>query len=494
MRESMRKISIREKCWAALLCLMASAVLLLLCSQCSPLYPINVWVDANCIFTVGRVMKEGAVLYRDIYEQKGPMLYLIHAVSACISDSSFLGVYVMEVISFAAALYAACILVMRRANMLMAVGSCVLIGASLLISRAFSFGDSAEEFCLPYLMGALTISFCQYGESDGPMRPRALFVCGLCAGMVAMIKFTILGLFVGLCLAEGIMALRSGGFARAIRSAAVFLAGMLMPAAAWCAYFAWHGALKDFYQSYLYNNIFLYNAEARSLIDMAYSVYVTMRGNPIWVFAAAAGMLALLADRREKWQLRLAVLAMAAGAFAAVFCLGNIWPYYPLVLGVFAFAGLGTACSFAERWLKTKALRRASCAGMCALALAAAVLLSPNAYLRGVPKEELAQTKLAAHIGEDDTLLQYNYLDDGLYLTADALPQQKYFVRLNVDFAEMYLELDRYLDEAVVDYVLTSWRLLPEQFNRYQLVAQEYGYDDNGRLNKPLYLYGRVEE
>lgn len=88
----------------AALCLLASCVLLLLCSQCSPLYPTNVWVDANCLLTVGRVMKEGGVLYRDIYEQKGPTLYLINMLAACISDTSFLGVYVMEVISFAATL------------------------------------------------------------------------------------------------------------------------------------------------------------------------------------------------------------------------------------------------------------------------------------------------------------------------------------------------------------------------------------------------------
>ena len=82
----------------AAVCLLASAVLLLLCSQCSPLYPTNVWVDANCLLTVGRVMKDGGVLYRDIYEQKGPTLYLINMLAAYIADTSFLGVYVMEVL------------------------------------------------------------------------------------------------------------------------------------------------------------------------------------------------------------------------------------------------------------------------------------------------------------------------------------------------------------------------------------------------------------
>ena len=202
-------------------------------------------------------------------------------------------------------------------------------------------------------------------------------------------------------------------------------------------------------------------------------------------------MLLLLTDRQERLQLRLAAWSMAACAFAAVFCLGNIWPYYPLVLGVFAFAGLGTVCSMLERWVKTARQGRAVGALACALAIAAAGLLSPNAYLRSVPKEELAQTRLAAYVHDGAPVLQYHYLDDGLYLAADRLPQQKYFVRLNVDFEEMIVELDRYISEAIPDYVLTAWIPLPESFNRYQLIAQDAGYDDSGRINKPFYLYRR---
>ena len=156
-------------------CLLAAGVLLLLCSQCSPLFPINVWGDANCLMTVGRVMREGGVIYRDIYEQKGPTLYLIHAIAACISDTSFLGVYVLEVVSFSAVLYLACRMAMRRRRAFAAYADAVLVGACLLAGSAFSRGDSAEEFCLPFLMGALALAFRHSGEEDGPMPLRALF-------------------------------------------------------------------------------------------------------------------------------------------------------------------------------------------------------------------------------------------------------------------------------------------------------------------------------
>lgn len=483
----MQRTARKEKWNIGLFCLTASAVLLLLCSQCSPLYPINVWGDANCLLTVGRVMKAGGVVYRDIYEQKGPTLYLLHMIAACMSDGSFLGVYVLEVLSFAAVLYLACRMMLRRMSARAACALAALLGACVLTGGAFSRGDSAEEFCLPYLMAALALAFEEYGRHPGPMRKRALLACGLMAGMVATIKFTILGLFVGLCIAEGVLALRAGGILRALASAGVFLAGMLLPALLWCAYFAAHGALGDAYTAYIHNNVFLYSDGTRTAMGMLHDIWSAVRDNALWVLAAAGGMVMLLTNRQERLSLRLAVLCMAACAFAAVFLLGRTWPYSPLALAVFAFTGFGAV---GERLGRLLAKRWAGAAA-CALALAIALLLSPNAYLRGEDRENLAQTRLAKFVHEGATLLQYSHLDDGLYLTTGTLPQQKYFVRLNVNCEEMYAELDRYVAEAIPDYVLTAWEPLDAEFDRYQLIATDAGYDDRDRINKLLYLYRR---
>ncbi len=480
----------KERGRIALFCLLASALLLLLCSQCSPLYPLNVWPDANCLLTVGRVMREGGVLYRDIYEQKGPTLYLLHALAACISQDSFLGVYVLETLSFAAVLYAACMLLRRRAPALPVANTCAccaLAGACVLVGGAFSRGDSAEEFCLPFLMAALAMALTDF--EAGPMRGRRLFLCGLMAGMVATIKFTVLGLFVGLCAAQGVLALRAGGVRCALQSAGAFLAGMALPIAAWCAYFAWHGALGDFYTAYVHNNVFLYADASRTALDLLHDIWDTVRDNALWVGLASVGMLALLADAQTPVRVRLAALSMAACAFAAVYLTGRTWAYSPLALAVFALAGLPFWRLPAR--VKRALPARASAALCAALAMGAACFLSPNAYLRGVEAGELAQTRLAAYVHEGATLLQYSHLDDGLYLTTGTLPRQKYFVRLNVGYDEMYAELDRYVREEIPDYVLTAWSPLPEEFDGYQLIATDAGYDDRDRINKPLYLYRR---
>ena len=475
-------------------CLLTAAVLLLLCSQCSPLFPTNVWGDANCLLTVGRVMRSGGVLYRDIYEQKGPTLYLIHAIAAMIDGGSFFGVYVMEVLSLAAALFAAFKILRARLCMRGSLAGVVLLGAGLLVCTAFMQGDSAEEFCLPYLLGALYAMTACLAE-DGTMRPRALFACGLAAGMVATIKYGILGLFVGLCLAEGVAALRAGGMQRALRSAGVFLAGMLLPIALWVVYFAANGALGDFYTAYIYNNIFLYDAqEGLSAAAAAKAVLHYLADNALWVVPAALGVVCTALDRGMRGKARLGVLLAAACSVLAVCFLGRLWVYCPLVLGVFAVFGLRALLERFAMFMTARGwlwYRRGTLPACAALALALALFASPNAYLRGEKMENLAQHRLAQHIPAGASLLQYSHLDDGLYLAADTLPQQKYFVRLNVAYDDMRAELDRYAAEAIPEYVLVSWRPLPEQFDRYQLIAEDAGYDDEGRVNKALYLYRR---
>ena len=156
--------------------LFAAVVLLYLCSMCSPLYPINIWDDANCLLTVGRAMKHGAVLYRDIYEQKGPLLYGIHMLAAYLHETSFLGVFVLEIVAWTATLMLAARTMALRTGAWMATACAVLFGACAMVGRSFARGDSAEEFCLPFLMAAVYLLSAQSERSDGALSSGKMLI------------------------------------------------------------------------------------------------------------------------------------------------------------------------------------------------------------------------------------------------------------------------------------------------------------------------------
>ena len=82
-----------------------SAVLLALCSKSSPLYAFNDWMDANIFFTMGRSMLGGRVLYRDVFDHKGPVLYLLYGLAGLVGGTDFRGVLVLEIIAMTSFLY-----------------------------------------------------------------------------------------------------------------------------------------------------------------------------------------------------------------------------------------------------------------------------------------------------------------------------------------------------------------------------------------------------
>ena len=88
-----RRITIKTLVFLFVLC----AAVITLCSKCSPIYPFNNWDDTNSFFTVGKAIANGKVVYRDIYEQKGPLLYYLFVLVYRISETTFIGAYIFEI-------------------------------------------------------------------------------------------------------------------------------------------------------------------------------------------------------------------------------------------------------------------------------------------------------------------------------------------------------------------------------------------------------------
>lgn len=128
-------------------CIGAAAVLLAVCSKSSPLYPLNDWMDANIFYTMGKAMMNGSVLYRDVFDHKGPLLYLIYGLGWCVDHTGFLGVFLLEIAAFAAFLYWS----LRVAEVFawpLHPAWMLPAGVAAAAGQAFAHGGSAEEFCL----------------------------------------------------------------------------------------------------------------------------------------------------------------------------------------------------------------------------------------------------------------------------------------------------------------------------------------------------------
>ena len=172
-----------------LMILWISAVLTItFVSTCSPLYPFNPWDDANCFFTIGRGMVKGRILYKDLFDHKGPLLYFVYALTALISGRSFIGAWIAECIM--AGVFAVYSWKTVKLFVSTSKNSVLLIPVFIAVvytSKMFNFGGNAEELCFPLITIALYKGLKAVVKGDGLPKKADALICGILAGTICRI-------------------------------------------------------------------------------------------------------------------------------------------------------------------------------------------------------------------------------------------------------------------------------------------------------------------
>lgn len=451
---------------AAVFLLVLSVALMTFCSMASPLFPIHTGVDQNTFLTVGDAMRDGKIPYRDLFEQKGPLLYLLHAVAASLSPGSFTGVWILEIVSF----FAFLLLLYRIARTLghsrTAFPAAAVTGLITAVTYAFSKGDNAEEFCLPLIAAGL-LALLRWTESDdAKMRSVPLFVSGVCAGCILWIKFTMLGFHIAFAGFVFFLTIRRGGIKAAFHSVFLFLGGMLLATVPWLAYFDSHHALGDFFEVYFYDNIFLYSGQL-SVTSRIASIFTSdFHYNRVLFALIALGLLAAGSGRclTKKAASRVCLLCSWFVLYFFLFAGGTRYRYYFLIMAVYALFGVLALLSPLETRLPDKPWLRRLLPPTITVLLTAACLPTSNCRIEyGRDKGDYPQFAFAQIMSNAPSLLNYRFLDGGFYLASGApLPDTRYFCTVNIyksKLPEMYDEQDALLQTSAVEYVVTRYEL-----------------------------------
>lgn len=462
---------------AAAFCLLAAFGALLICSMNSPLYPLNPWNDVNCFVTVGREMLRGRLPYRDLIEQKGPLLYALHALAMLISPGNYHGIWAIEVVLMAGALYCFYRIARLYAPQI-SVGWTAVAAAVICMSRSFRYGDSAEELCLLPMAWSL-YALLKSWRAGVPLTGRQYLLHGALAGCILWIKFNLLGfhlVWMGFQAIDALIADHS--LKRPVRMCLWFLGGMALASVPWLIQYGAGGALDDLVRVYFRMNLFSYGPRRYNLF--VYTLVGLMRGMEDWRLSApltAVSAVLLLTPRRrmpvrEKLYLFCTAMVMAV----SIYGMGMRFRYYylpfALLLPFFALA-------LAGRSGRPRA-RRGLNAVLLAVGVVAALALSPNAKWIGFRYGDTAQGQFA-HLVEDQspTLLNVGALDGGFYFALDARPPIADFATLNVNREACLRTQKECLDAGAADYAVTTDATL-EELNmgaNYELVAEaEDGY------------------
>ncbi|WP_240501856.1 hypothetical protein [Bacillus sp. MUM 13] len=464
--------------------------IMLFFTKTSPLFSFNPWVDSNAFFTMGKGMANGLVPYRDLFEQKGPLLYFYHEIAYFISNTSFTGVYMLECIFLffsmvlmfkLSSLYAG-----KRTSAIIAV----LFPALILNENAFLSGDSAEEFCIPFLLLLLYSVLKHFRLKRETFSTGFYLVNGLSIGAVLWTKYTLLGAWIGFYLVIAVICIYKGKWKELIQAVVYTASGLVIASVPWIGYFGMHHALHSLFSVYFIFNMVSYPSEygfLGKLLHCAINIGKAFGRNPAALVLTLAGFIDFMFTKKYLKQPsgKLMLFSIILFLLLGVYYGGRDYYYYFLIitplsgLGLITIAGLLKRVSFFQSLNKDYMFLTY----VFFTALAIAVCFSVNHNILGSKfyvKERSPQENFAEIMNSSShpTLLNYGFLDGGFYLKANIVPTIKYFERQNISydiFPENMNEQNRYLREKKVRFaVVRTFPGVPAERLRIPYIHQNY--------------------
>lgn len=229
--------------------ILAAAFILLLKS------PLHFWLrgdaetDSSVYKTVALMISRGYMPYRDSFDHKGPLTYLVNLLGMQID--SYCGVWVIEFIAICvtfAGIYK--ISRLRCERIISCV--CVLVSGALLYDY-FEGGNMVEEYAMPFIAVSLYI-FLDYFLNRKINRLR-LALCGGCMGAVLMLRPNMISVWIVFAVAVLIDCIKRKRAADLGNFILFFLTGFIIVVVPMLIWLAVNGCFGAFVENYIQFNM-----------------------------------------------------------------------------------------------------------------------------------------------------------------------------------------------------------------------------------------------
>ncbi len=182
-------------------------------------------IDSSVFHYIARVILKGGMPYRDSFDHKGPLIYLLDALGLAINMR--IGVWMIELLFiFLTFLFSYKIAKMLRCN---DIKSLLAVMVSMLtLEYYFEGGNFVEEYACALIMIALYIFIKFFINRD--VKNIELIICGMTFGAVCLLRINMAALWVVMCIGVLIAFIKSGGgtAGRLLRLILWFTAGVLI--------------------------------------------------------------------------------------------------------------------------------------------------------------------------------------------------------------------------------------------------------------------------
>lgn len=311
--------------------------------------------DSAFFQSIGKLWLEGVIPYRDYFDHKGPVLFMINALGYVFSNTR-LGLFLVQSVIFSISLSLAYLTLRQFVNKKYSV--IILVVMILYLGMVFGEGNLSEEYSLPFIFCMLLfqskwlkkLKKSNAEETDISHPKIYSFIYGFCFMMIALIRINnALIPCVGILCIVWFLARRKQ-WKMIFQNALFVIFGALVVFVPVAAYFYINNAFVPFI-----NGTFLFNFQYSSVHAALTSITNSkiFYATPI-LLSWITGLYLLF--RKEFYK---GVFLIVTGALIAYMCLGgNSYPHYfinaaPLIPIVFCFFMSSSESSDSNSKLKT---------------------------------------------------------------------------------------------------------------------------------------------
>lgn len=231
----------------------------------SPLFK-NYEDDSGIFITVGRAMNNGKIIYKDIFDHKGPIFFFIQAIGQKIHDGK-MGIFLLQVLSLSITNYfllKTCLILTNKSKSYISL----LVGL-LLLANFIEEGNLTEEFSLPFISICMYIAIKWY---QNKVYSKNIYLYSLIFGLtfssISLIRLNNAIPIAGMLIAIIFIFVKNKKIKELLKCGLFFILGFIIIYVPILLYFYIKSAVKEMiYATFIHNLLYLkYNKDLKNIL------------------------------------------------------------------------------------------------------------------------------------------------------------------------------------------------------------------------------------
>lgn len=225
-------------------------ILFLIIVNSSPLYKGLSEVDSSVFQVMGKGMLENKLIYKDLFDHKGPIIYIINALAILIHNKY--GLFVIELVLF----YIGTIFIYKTSKIVMSKKTSLFICLLYILAslKCFEGGNFTEEYAITFISIAMYYMTKILYQKDDSKRIYWIII-GATFTINLLIKPTYISIWIAFGIVQLISAIKDKKIKQLIKNIGHIIIGILVILVPIIIYLIVNNDFNDFIEAYINLNM-----------------------------------------------------------------------------------------------------------------------------------------------------------------------------------------------------------------------------------------------